>query len=880
MVRRRLDCIGFIMVVLACLLGFPSPADAILTVVTNGTVLTRFESSLPGNVTTVTITGMQTGEKLIGIDFRPSNGLLYGVGTTNRLYILNYLTGATRQVGPAGGFTLPVTSTAFGLDIDPTADVLRFVTNDDGNGRIDLDTGMKVGDGLDGGISEGSAVSIPAIGYKNNFQDASTTTLFGINTVEGTLVTIGRRNSAAPDFNTGFVQDVGSLGLGANLSPLIGFDIAPLNNGTLASITVSGESRLYIINLANGVASLVGKIGNGATPYSGLAILSGPQTFSNTDAIFLPAAGSTGGAGNDRADPFPAILQVSEVTLPVSRLRLTLHDFRHHYPDDVDIALVSPDFKSLVVMSDAGGDGSTCGTLCNNTTQPGSVGVTITFDDNAAAFLPNGPGLVSGTFKPTDYADAAADPFPPPAPGNPTSAAPTGTGTLRSTFIGEDANGPWGLYIKDDAQQDSGRIAGGWTLEVTSAPPCLLSCPGNVQANSSGGQCGAMVDVPRPSLTGACGTFTPAYVNAVFFPVGTTAVTTTTEAGPSCGFSVTINDTQAPAISCHANITAQADPGQNATVVNFEPAGVVDNCSATPTYKPASGSFFAVGETIVIGTAIDAAGNTSTCSFTVTVMPNSASAPARFANISTRLRVETGDNALIGGFIITGTQPKKVLLRAIGPSLPLAGALANPILELYSGSQVLEVNDNWIDSSNKQAIIDSTIPPANDLESAIVATLPANNSAYTAIVRGANNGTGIGLVEAYDLDSSANSRLANISTRGLVQTGDNVLIAGTIVLGSSSQKVIIRAIGPSLPVAGKLENPTLELRDGNGALLEGNDDWINSANKQAIIDSTIPPTNNLESAIVRTLTPASYTAIVRGVNDTTGIAVVEVYALP
>jgi hypothetical protein len=167
------------------------------------------------------------------------------------------------------------------------------------------------------------------------------------------------------------------------------------------------------------------------------------------------------------------------------------------------------------------------------------------------------------------------------------------------------------------------------------------------------------------------------------------------------------------------------------------------------------------------------------------------------------------------------------------------------------------------------------------LESAIVATLPANNAGYTAIVRGVNSGTGIGVVEAYDLDRTTDSKLANISTRGFVQTGDNVLIAGTIVLGQIPQKVIIRAIGPSLPIAGKLENPTLELRDQNGGLLDANDNWVDSSNKQAIIDSTIPPANDLEAAIVATLQAngASYTAIVRGVNNTTGIAVVEVYAL-
>jgi hypothetical protein len=132
------------------------------------------------------------------------------------------------------------------------------------------------------------------------------------------------------------------------------------------------------------------------------------------------------------------------------------------------------------------------------------------------------------------------------------------------------------------------------------------------------------------------------------------------------------------------------------------------------------------------------------------------------------------------------------------------------------------------------------------------------------------------------LDRTVDSKLANISTRGLVQTGDNVLIAGTIILGEAPQKVIVRAIGPSLPIPGKLEDPTLELHDQNGELLEANDNWVDSPNKQAIMDSTIPPTNDLESAIARDLPAngASYTAIVRGVNGTTGIAVVEVYALP
>jgi hypothetical protein len=250
------------------------------------------------------------------------------------------------------------------------------------------------------------------------------------------------------------------------------------------------------------------------------------------------------------------------------------------------------------------------------------------------------------------------------------------------------------------------------------------------------------------------------------------------------------------------------------------------------------------------------------------------------ANISTRLLVETGDNVLIGGFIIIGTQPKKVIVRAIGPSLPLAGKLADPVLELHGPAGFATLtNDNWR-SDQEAEIIATGIPPTNDLESAIVATLPANGAGYTAIVRGVNNGTGIGLVEAYDLDNTVDSKLANISTRGLVQTGDNVLIAGTIIQGPTSQQVLVRAIGPSLALPGKLADPTLELHDGNGALIAANDNW-RSDQEAAIIATGIPPTNDLESAIVETLPAngASYTAIVRGVNGTTGVALVEIYAL-
>ena len=253
--------------------------------------------------------------------------------------------------------------------------------------------------------------------------------------------------------------------------------------------------------------------------------------------------------------------------------------------------------------------------------------------------------------------------------------------------------------------------------------------------------------------------------------------------------------------------------------------------------------------------------------------------------------METGDNVLIGGFIVTGTQAKRVILRAIGPSLGLVGQLPDPVLELHNSSGALiAMNDDWRfrpDGSSQEAeIIATGIPPSNFLESALVATLPANNSAYTAIVHGYLNATGIGVVEAYDLDRTVNSKLANISTRGFVSTGDNVMIGGTIILGSAPARVLIRAIGPSLAYVGvpnALTDTTLELHDSNGTQIAFNDDWRfrpdGSSQEAEIIATGIPPTNFLESALVRDLAPGAYTAIVRGYQGLTGVALVEAYQL-
>jgi hypothetical protein len=248
--------------------------------------------------------------------------------------------------------------------------------------------------------------------------------------------------------------------------------------------------------------------------------------------------------------------------------------------------------------------------------------------------------------------------------------------------------------------------------------------------------------------------------------------------------------------------------------------------------------------------------------------------------------VLTSDKVLIGGFIITGSDPKKVIIRGIGPSLNGVGAvLQNPTLELHQGAATIAINDDW--KEHQSEVEATTIPPTNDFESAIVTTL--NPGAYTVILAGKDNGTGIGIVEVYDLSQAANSTLANISTRGFVDTGAGVMIGGLIVgegTGGGSARVIVRAVGPSLTpsgIQGALQDPDLELHDASGAIIAANDNWKtrpDGSSQQGEIEATsVPPTNDAESAFVQNLAPGNYTAIVRGTGSTNGIAVIEAYTL-
>ncbi len=308
-------------------------------------------------------------------------------------------------------------------------------------------------------------------------------------------------------------------------------------------------------------------------------------------------------------------------------------------------------------------------------------------------------------------------------------------------------------------------------------------------------------------------------------------------------------------------------------------------------YDPASGTWSVTGSLVTArqghtatllsnGNVLFAGGVNETGAIASAEIYGPLSPSAQLLNVATRLKVLNGDNVLIGGFIITGTDPKKVLILGVGPSLSqfFSGTLANPTLELYQGDTLLQTNDDW--KTDQQAEINATgLAPSSDLESAIVRTLDPGS--YTAILRGKGDTAGIGVVQAYDLNQAANSKFGNIATRGFVDSGDNAMIGGFIIGPASggSTTVVVRAIGPSLSnfgVNGALPDPTVELHDGNGATLAFNDNWADDAS-QGSIPQSLQPGDPHESALYRVLPPGSYTAIMRGAGNSTGIGLIEVY---
>jgi outer membrane protein assembly factor BamB len=403
---------------------------------------------------------------------------------------------------------------------------------------------------------------------------------------------------------------------------------------------------------------------------------------------------------------------------------------------------------------------------------------------------------------------------------------------------------------------------------------------------------------PTPTAT-ATATATPtATATATAAPTVTATATSTATA------TATIPPTPTPTPTDHQSVTPTIAPSPTATTTATATATAVATPSTTvppPTVTPTSTatatstvvssvppSPTATATATVASTATATVAPTATSTATIAPSPSptaSATPASQAVNLSTRMRVLTGDNVGIGGFIVTGTVPKPVLLRAIGPSLigfGVPGALADTVMELHGPSGFSTVtNDNWRDDSAQEALILATgIPPTNDLEAAIYATLTPGN--YTAIVSGKNNTSGVALIEVFDLTPSALSKLGNISTRAFVSTGDNIVIAG-FILGSNNgnDRIIVRGIGPSLTALGvpnALANPTLELHNANGSLLAENNDWQDDTNQAAELSAAgLAPTNNFESGISTSLPPGLYTALLAELNGGTGVGLVEVY---
>ncbi len=353
------------------------------------------------------------------------------------------------------------------------------------------------------------------------------------------------------------------------------------------------------------------------------------------------------------------------------------------------------------------------------------------------------------------------------------------------------------------------------------------------------------------------------------------------------GFVPPPSPTPTPTATATATATASPTPTSTPTATNTPTATATatatSTATATATVAPTATATATATSTVTpTATATSTPTATSTATATATATPT-ATPPAQTVNLSTRMRVESGDNVGIGGFIISGTGPKRILLRALGPSLNAFGlpGLPDPVLELHYGSVVV-TNDNWQDDPIQKAeIMASGLAPSNDLESAIITTLTPGS--YTGVVKDKANASGIGVIEVYDLNQASLSTLANISTRALVGTGNNLLISGfTLGNQAGNDTIVARGIGPSLTTFGvpnAVANPTLELRSANGTLVAANDDWKQDPAQAALADSGLAPSSDLESGLLRQLAPGAYTALLMGANNTSGIGLIEIYDL-
>ncbi|MFL5238531.1 MAG: kelch repeat-containing protein [Rhizomicrobium sp.] len=335
--------------------------------------------------------------------------------------------------------------------------------------------------------------------------------------------------------------------------------------------------------------------------------------------------------------------------------------------------------------------------------------------------------------------------------------------------------------------------------------------------------------------------------------------TPTPTATPTATVSPTATPTPTPRASATPAPSSTPTPTATATATATPAATATPSATATPIADP-------------------------TPTATPSPTPGATAAPtSHLANISTRMRVEAGDNVLIAGFIVQGTEPKRIVIRGIGPSLAAFGVadpLQDPTLELNAADgSAIAANDNWADNANAAEITAAGLAPSNPAESTLL--LRVAPGSYTAVLRGKGDSTGTGLVEAYDLDANGTASVVNISTRGFVLTGDNVMIGGLIITGDHPATLVLRGIGPSLAdldVPNALADPLLELHDGNGALMQANNNWRDTQDV-ALQNTGLAPRNDSESALLVSVPPGNYTAILKGADRGNGNALLEVYKL-
>jgi Putative Ig domain len=667
----------------------------------------------------------------------------------------------------------------------------------------------------------------------------------GLGQVGNYALTFTASNGVAPNATQNFTLTV-------TRPPLI----TSVNNATF----VVGTANTFIVTTRNThpktTLSFTGNLPGGVTfvPNSGTATLSGTPAAGSKGIYFLTITASNGS--------YPDSIQVFTLTVqgtaPVT-----------HAP-----TITSAASTTFTVGTEGIFTIHTTGTPTSTIALIGTLPAWLTFVDNT-----DGTATLDGI----------------PDPGGPASYSLTVTAT----------NG-----IAPDAMQT-------FTLFVNNTPPAITSADNTTFVVGTFASFTVRTSPPDPSATVSFTGTLPSGINFTPNGDGTATIDGTASAGSQGSypinitasngtlpdamqaFTITVQDAppvlKAPAITSAASttftvgtagtftITTTGSPTPILELDGAQPAWLsfVDNTDGTATFSgtPDAGSDLSYSFTI---TARNGVSPVATQDFTLRITPTPAS--AQLVNVSTRLTIKTGANVGIGGFIITGTDPKKVLIRGIGPTLAkkfgVPNALQDPMLELHDGTgAVLTSNDDW--KVPQQAAIEATgLAPPDDREAAILLSLQPGS--YTVFETGKNGTTGNGLIEVYDVDALSASHLSNISTRGLVQTGNNVMIGGFVVRGASgSINLIVRALGPTLGqppfnVPGVLADPTLQLYNGNGTAMAFNNNWKDSQQIQ-IQNTGRQPKNNLEPAIAVTVSPGNYTAIVRGNNNTTGIGLVEVY---